>query len=179
MSVQQTKHLYTLSTVKQLVDINKDVTNFRCKFSVISKEGKPFEAVILNQSSMDESQDFPFQQSTDGTFGGEIIMDKNTYQNFYLALRASEVTVVEVDLEFEALPDYVVQPDSGTLLETSRGSTYAMKGLFAAIAFIVAIGVAYIFIKNRDDLPTIEIPKDLPIPPKESLLSTLKNVPID
>lgn len=179
MSIEHTKTLYTLTPTKQLVDINKDVSNFRCRFSIASKEGEPFEAVIVDQVQLDSGDEFPFQSSTNGMFGGELIMDKNIYQNFYLAMKAPKTTIVEVDLEFERLPEYIVQQNDGILLEHKRtDSGMLVKGLVVLAVVLIVGGVIYGMTRKEGE-NSVSPSTSVDITPKESLLSNLKQVPIE
>ena len=98
---------YTLGKIKQLIDINGNATNFKCGFKIQSKNNVPFLAVILTQSTLDNSESLDFQPAN-GELSGEIVADKNVFHNYFLVLKASDEhpnVNVSVSLQFEKLPD--------------------------------------------------------------------------
>ena len=155
------------------------MTNFECTFSIVSKDGSPFEAAIVSQSQIDSGDDFPFKPSNNGVFGGNVVMDKNIYQNFYLAMHSPTTNVVEVEIEFKRLPEYIAQQDSGILIDKSSKSDTRMKILMATVLLVVLVGIVYMMTKSStsDSIPSIPTARDMA--PKESLLSTLKQVPLE
>jgi len=104
---------YSIGKMKQLVDLNGDATNFRVVFDVRSSDGKPFEAVIINQHTLDNQETLEFKRA-EGVLSGEIVANKNDYQNYYLALRSAEPMDVSVSLQFERLPDFIPQEEEKT-----------------------------------------------------------------
>lgn len=98
---------YTIGTKQQLVDLNGDAVNFKIIFHISSHDGKPFESVIIDQSTLDNSEHIEYRHISDGVLSGEIVADKNVYQNYFIALRSPETMNVNVRLEFEKLPDYI------------------------------------------------------------------------
>lgn len=178
MTQHQTKKIYTLSSIKQMVDINQDIKNFKAFFSLVSTDLKPFEAVIVSQSSLDTDEHLPFQQVDNGQFSGEIISDKNVYQNYFLVMRAIEPVPVELELIFEKLPDYIPQSnDSGILIESNLLSNY--KWIILTSVALISVGV-FIILKHypvssaelKSKSPSIEIPR-------ESILQNLKKLPVE
>jgi hypothetical protein len=102
---EQTK-TYTLSKVQQLVDLNNDVVNFRLKFHIESKEGKPFQAVVVSQSQLDSDEDIQFQ-NVDSVISGDVENNNNVYQNYYILLKSDTPVTVNVTTLFEPLPEYI------------------------------------------------------------------------
>jgi len=165
---EYTKHLYTLSTVKQLIDINKDVSNFKCSFTVSAQDSGPFEALIVSQTDLDTQSDIPFQQ-VNGSFSGEIVADKNVYQNYFLILRSNEPRGVEVELSFEKLPEYIPGPDGGVLLDSKK---YANRYNFRLIVGgLIALAILYFLYKYYNDKKTPKV--------ESSILDNLKNVSVE
>lgn len=98
---------YTIGKKQQLVDLNGDAINFKVLFHISSPEGRPFESVIIDQSTLDHNDTIEYRQVPDGILSGEIVADKNVYQNYFIALRSLETMQVDVRLDFERLPDYI------------------------------------------------------------------------
>lgn len=104
---------YKLGRIKQLIDLNGDVTNFNLKFSVKSKDNSEFEAIVVDQNTLDNNQNIEYKKAP-GTISGNIVADKNVYQNYFLLLK-SEIPsecVVETELEIiEPNPQYTENYD--------------------------------------------------------------------
>lgn len=184
-----TSRFYTLNKVKQLIDLNKNVTNFRCRFTVKSRDGKSFQGVVVNQGQLD-SDNYPFEQSVNGSLEGEVEMVKNIYQNFYLILVAPESTIVDVNLTFEELPEYIPQPSTGEPVEGSSKTHWMLKWAVIVVIFAFVVGIAYMSIRQPEEALSSITPTNgvvsttstvvpASIIPKESLLTQLKNATIE
>ncbi len=195
MPIQQTKHIYNLATTKQLIDINHDAVNFQCQFSVASKDGKPFQASVVNQSILDNSDQFDFQDVDDGHFSGDLRADRNVYQNFFLLMKAPAPTAVEVTLNFEQLPDYIPN-GKGTLVDSKIiGGSGNMKIWGGVLLTCVIMALIWHYAKvdhttggsggvggGGGGAPiTAHQPRSvLPdLAPRSSLLADLKKIPIE
>lgn len=95
---------YSLNKTKQLIDLNGDSTNFRIKFTVRSKNNQPFDLTVVDQTTLDNNPSLQYEKATNGQRSGEIMEDKNIYQNYFLVLRADEPCQVLVDITKEELP---------------------------------------------------------------------------
>jgi hypothetical protein len=71
---------YKLSKVKQLIDLNGDLTNFNLTFNVESSNGSEFEAIVVDQATLDNNASLDYKKAP-GSISGSIIADKNVYQN--------------------------------------------------------------------------------------------------
>lgn len=142
---------YTLGKIKQLVDINGNATNFKCIFKIQSENNAPFLAVILTQSTLDNSESLDFQPAN-GQLSGEIIADKNVFHNYFLVLKATEEhpnVKVSVSLQFEQLADNMSVQRTGKLkkktqrnsdsgeTDTSIDPSYVQIGIGMGIAFAI------------------------------------------
>lgn len=103
---------YSISKIRKLIDLNHDMINFRLNFKITS-DGTPFQALIVNQTTLDNVSELEFKQVDDGLLSGEIIVDKNVYQNYFLILKSDTPTSVEVELETFVLPQYIEQKGDG------------------------------------------------------------------
>ncbi|MBT7706846.1 hypothetical protein HN747_05375 [archaeon] len=78
---------YTLGTVKQLIDLNGDTVNFDITFKATAKNGEQFDAIVVDQDTLDTTPDIEYKKA-DGSISGNIVSDKNVYQNYFLVVRA-------------------------------------------------------------------------------------------
>lgn len=86
---------YTVNKHRQLVDLNGDSKNFDLTFTCTSKGGAPFEVLVVDQATLDSTPTLQYKKAN-GTISGNIVADKNVYQNYFLVLKADspcEVTV--------------------------------------------------------------------------------------
>ena len=106
---------YQLSNIKQLIDLNGDLTNFNLEFDVKATNGETFEALVVTQETLDTNQSLSYQEAK-GSISGSINSDKGIYQNYFLILRADKPTEVIVTLNIEPLGDLT----SSALDETNQ-----------------------------------------------------------
>lgn len=108
MSTQKT---ITIDTIKQLIDINGDATNFKANFTVSAPNGDSFFMLVADQNKLDSGEELQYRQ-VQGSESGSIVADKNVYQNYYLVLKADRPIPVDVAIDFEPLPmqDLPYQP---------------------------------------------------------------------
>ena len=86
---------YTVNKHRRLVDLNGDSINFDLTFTCTSKNNAPFEILVVDQATLDATPTLQYKKAV-GTISGNIVADKNVYQNYFLVLKADkpcEVTV--------------------------------------------------------------------------------------
>lgn len=98
-----TQKSITIDTIKQLIDINGDSTNFKADFTVAAPNGDNFKLVVADQNTLDDGSELQYQD-VKGSLSGTVTHDKNLYQNYYLVLKADHAVPVTVDINFEELP---------------------------------------------------------------------------
>lgn len=190
MSTTQTSnHMYTLSNTIQLVDINHNIPNFKAQFMISSQSNTPFEAVVVNQDQVDNN-DFEFQNSSEsGTFGGEIVLDGEEHDSYYIAMKSNEENIVNVNIQLDPLE----------VVDTSE-STYStvVKVLIGALLAIGIIGIVYAFNSKgqtqvhatQTPAPIAQVSSPSPVAStpaletsagskRESLLEKLRNVNVE
>ncbi len=96
MSVKKT---YSLSSTQQLIDLNGQTTNFDLSFAVTSKGKQPFDLIVVDQSTLDNNPNLEFKRANEGSMSGNIISDKNVYQNYFLCLKSDTPCEVEVSID--------------------------------------------------------------------------------
>lgn len=148
----------TLNRIKQLVDLNGDSTNFDIMFKVTSRNGEPFDIVVVDQTTLDNSSDLDYKTAVQGTMSGRIVQDKNEYQNYFLCLKADQPC--EVDIEIvknvpESLQGQPQAPDFSPPQQTPEPpSKKSHEGinwkLWIVIGLIVIGGVGLFFIYRSD-----------------------------
>ncbi len=160
-----TQKTYSTSKIKKLVDLNHDMINFKVTFTLSSDE--VFKALIVNQSTLDNiSTDDLEYKTVQGSMSGEIVADKNVYQNYYIILKSDIPASVNVELATVKLPDYIkktsnLSNDQVDSYDTTKLVTYSIIG-------IVMLFVLYYI--TRDTV------KNNPTATHQSLLSKLKRI---
>lgn len=148
---------YRATARHQLIDLNKDNTNFQLRFECRAIEpSSVFQICVTNQEELDtkDMADMPLKDVTDGEISGNILADTNEYQNYFLVLRADKECDVVVTIDLESIP-YVEREPSETpsysstephSWMTSASRQYWKNMLvYACIALLLLATAAYIF----------------------------------
>ena len=98
-----TTNTYKIGKLKQLIDLNGDNTNFNVSFKVTSENGEDFNALVVDQKTLDSGDELNYKLAN-GILSGSINADKNVYQNYFLILKAETPTNVTVEINIEELP---------------------------------------------------------------------------
>ena len=104
------KKNYTLTPRQQLVDLNGDTTNFDLSFVVTSIDGSPFNLIVVDQNTLDNNPNLDYKNVDNGTMSGNIISDKNIYENYYLCLKSDKDCEVEVIIDKREIPANIPPP---------------------------------------------------------------------
>ena len=104
------KNTYKIGKLQQLIDLNQDITNFKAEFKVSSKTDKPFMMLVTSQSQLDDPNvnNLEFKE-VKGYIGGNIIADKNIFQNYFVVLKSADDQEVDLEVNLEPLPDNIPQ----------------------------------------------------------------------
>ena len=104
------KNTYKIGKLQQLIDLNQDITNFKAEFKVSCKTDKPFMMLVTSQSQLDDPNvnNLEFKE-VKGYIGGNIIADKNIFQNYFVVLKSDDDQEVELEVILEPLPDNIPQ----------------------------------------------------------------------
>lgn len=118
-----------VTNIKQLVDINGELTNFKAHFEVSIVSGEKFKMAIADQNMLDEGGE-PQYKEIDGSISGDITMDKNVLGHFYIILKSDNPSKVHVKVDIQELPmkkiDYDPQkmpPPEGYIPGQTPGQT--------------------------------------------------------
>jgi hypothetical protein len=86
------------SRVQQLIDLNEDLTNFKLRFTLNSKNGEEFDMAIADQYTIDNSPEEIVFKKVKNTISGTIVSDKDVFQNHFLILKSSGENKAEVEV---------------------------------------------------------------------------------
>lgn len=100
---------YSISNVKQLIDLNGPSTNFDITFKVVSHNKEPFDILVVDQTTLDNNPNLQYKKADKGEISGSLKHDKNVYQNYFLILRADKPCNCDVEIIKKDLPK-VPQP---------------------------------------------------------------------
>jgi hypothetical protein len=67
---------YSVSKVKQLIDLNGDSVNFEVSFKVSSRNKEPFEILVVDQATLDSDPNLQYKSVTNGIISGKVKKDK-------------------------------------------------------------------------------------------------------
>ena len=161
---------FELSKRHQLIDLNKNLVNFKLDFQVYSEENKEFEAVVLSQNKINEFENMESieMKKAPGKISGTIIADNNKYENYFIILRSGEPQKVNVITTIEEIPPKEDFDLSNTTVETKEIEAnecpfYKTKGCWILIALVVALFLFYfkdsIFKKKTKIVNMISVPE--------------------
>lgn len=163
----KTVNKYSLNQRHQLIDLNKENTNFALTFDVVSKKGDEpidaeFEALVITQEQLDAlpSLNSLVMKKTTNRIGGNITSEDDTYQNHFLVLRADKPVDVDVHIDLRKIPPKPKQPtkepftvqDDAPVKEKESSSVAAhVKPFYRQYWFwlgvvVVSLAVAYFYL---------------------------------
>jgi hypothetical protein len=101
--MSRTKKTIKLGKIKQLIDLNGDSTNFDISFNVSCRDDTPFHLLVVDQTTLDNSPELQYKEVS-GSINGNIVADKNLYQNHFLILKSENPCEVDVEFTKKILP---------------------------------------------------------------------------
>jgi hypothetical protein len=190
MSINKT---VVLSPRQQLVDLNGDTTNFNITFTVTSKNNEQFDLLVVDQTTLDNNPKLEFKRAN-GTISGNIISDKNIYQNYFLCIKTDQQCEVDVVIDKKEIkaapPQEITKSPNSTLAQPSRSilrsesatpekpSTINWKMIGILVLLIVGGTILYqMYSKNKGEksdntvLHSVTSPKPSVTSPKPSVTS--------
>lgn len=155
----------TLSSQRQLVDLNQQSTNFELTFNVTSLENKEFYILVADQTTLDNEDNLEFKKVS-GNISGNITADKNVYQNYFLCLKSDNPCVVKINVEkTEIEPN--VEDDIRENQETINKPFFNMKTILIVVSVIAVLCLLYYFFyykkRNENVLSSLSIEEDNPL----------------
>lgn len=113
---------------QQLVDLNGETTNFDLTFTAKSTTGSEFDVLVVDQATLDSNPTLDFKRTNGGTISGNIVSDKDTYQNYFLCIKADNPTEVNVTInKREIPPNQTHQQQPGQQMHPQRQPNQQMR----------------------------------------------------
>jgi len=158
------RQIYQIGKIKKLIDLNGDTTNFDISFRVSSRNKEPFNLLVVDQTTLDNTPNLEYKKIENGTISGNIVQDKNIYQNYFLILKSENPCECEVEITKKELPKKIppppTQPQTNTIssLKSNKNSTntggISFTKILLIIGAIVALGIAfYLYSKKSSVIP--------------------------
>lgn len=156
-----------VSQRKQLIDLNGDTVNFNITFTATSKNSEPFEIIVVDQDTLDKKPNLEFKK-VNGSISGNIISDKNLYQNYYICLKATNPCDVEVVIDKKEIDPVKPRPDIQPKKLLPHVTKHPIpipykpsinwKSIFIVILVIVGGVILYYMYFNKNDSKNFKIP---------------------
>ena len=162
--MSETKKTLKLSKIKQLIDLNGDSTNFDLSFKVTCHDDTPFKLLVVDQTTLDNTPELQYKE-TKHTISGNIVADKNIYQNYFLILKADKECEVDVELIKKPLPKTPDTEMGGlpfmehngneplpqkVLIKESSSLPWKKIGLIALV-IVIGLGVLWWLYKRKEN----------------------------
>ena len=155
------KKKISVTTRQQLLDLNGTTTNFDLTFQAKSKNNEPFEMLIVDQTTLDNNPNLEFK-NVDGIISGNIISDKNVYQNYFMCLKAKKNCEVEITIDKKEIPPkaqinkYKDYPKQQQVKKRSQMESSKWKFILFVLAIGIVVGLLF-FYKSNKSSPTEEL----------------------
>jgi hypothetical protein len=146
---------------KQLIDLNGTSTNFDLTFTATSSENSDFHALVVDQNTLDKvpHDSLEFKRAS-GSISGNIVSDKNVYQNYFLCLKSDKPCQVEVVINKKEIqpkqpqyqPPQPQQPQQATAPRAKHvtpPSSTNWKLILIVIVIIIGGGLCYYMYNNK------------------------------
>jgi len=169
-----------------LIDLNQNIINFQCNFTVHS-HGIPFQAVVVTQEQLD-SDDFQveYQNVVNGIIEAEIENISNVYNNYCLLLKSEQDCDVDIQINVVPLPETIKENFEEPVTEnhpvhTPIDTPFYKTNTFAwIIIFVGVVLIIYLLFsdnkKGKTESDKIEIVKS-PVPVMKSPVPVMKSPP--
>ena len=141
---------YVIGKLKQLIDLNGDSVNFNIDFNVKSENGEPFDMLVIDQTTLDNTPNIEYKKIENGEISGNIRQEQNVYQNYFLILKADKdikcfVSINKQELEhnnnFEK--NLINEVNSiNTPPESKNNSSYFK---YILIILVISIGLYFMY----------------------------------
>jgi hypothetical protein len=139
--MQNSENIYSIGKIKQLIDLNGDTVNFEIDFNVESESGESFDAVVVDQSTLDNNK-IEYKKAENGKLSGTITNDKNVYQNYFLILKADKDINCKVSISKKELPRTVLKNFKNTQSNTQSNTQETKKTINWLKVFLVFVFIS-------------------------------------
>lgn len=163
------KKTISVNKHKQLIDLNGDKINYELNFSIKSKDDLPFELIVVSQSTLDSGEKLDYKNITNGFISGNIVSDKNVYQNYFLLLKSENPTECYIEITIKDIPvnkeflrqqelenNRILQKDRDIFLKHDLGQPNFKRIIIFIIIIVIGILLYYYFFYNKK--PTTDTP---------------------
>jgi hypothetical protein len=152
------KKILSLTGGKHLIDLNGASTNFDLTFTATSPENSDFHALVIDQKTLDtvphDSLEF---KKANGSISGNIVSDKNVYQNYFLCLKSDKPCQVEVSINKKEIqpklppppPQQVNAIAPQRVKHVDPPSSTNWKPILIIIVIIIGGGMCYYMYVNK------------------------------
>lgn len=155
---------YSVSKVKQLIDLNGDSVNFEVNFKVSSQNKEPFDILVVDQTTLDNNQNLQYKNVTNGTISGKVKQDKNVYQNHFIILKAENPCNCDVEILKTELPEtreplpqnseyspvvQVKQQVSKKEFNSDKNDGFHWIKIVLIVGFIAGVGLTLYWVSQR------------------------------
>ena len=148
----RTENKYNIGERHVLVDLNKDLTNFKLTFECTSQPQHEYQICVTNQNELDTKQmsELVMKDVVGGTISGNIVADSNVYENYFLILRSNSSieVLVAVDLEpIEAATTLTEEPPNNDN-HNHKNMVFDWKRIvMVVLLFLIMIALIYYIVK--------------------------------
>ena len=165
--MEQSKKIYTLGKIKQLIDLNGDSTNFDLSFKVTCADDTHFHVLVVDQETLDNNQELEYKK-TQKTISGNIVTDKNIgYQNYFLILKSDKECTVEVELIKKILPkpteniqkfDQNLKLPKRTAAKPDSSEINWKKIGLISVVVLIGLGILWFLYKRKNKIQSDAVP---------------------
>lgn len=142
-----TNKTYSIGKIKQLIDLNGDSINFDIQFKVTSKNKEPFDMLVVDQTTLDNNPTLEYKKVDKGEISGNIVHDKNIYQNYFIILKADNLCECNVEIIKKELPKTAIVeslPSKSIVDKTNNNFNWINIILIAGVVIILVVSI-YMF----------------------------------
>jgi hypothetical protein len=146
-----TKKTVLVNQMKKLIDLNGDKINYELNFKVTSKDSLPFDTIVVSQSTLDSGEKLEYKKVLNGIITGNIVSDKNVYQNFFLLLKSDTPVECTVEIDIKDIPvneDFLRQQElmlKSQLTNKPDSNTNYNTLIIIIIIVCIVIGIYYFY----------------------------------
>ena len=160
------KKTVLVNKIKQLIDLNGDKVNYDLNFSVTSKDGLPFDTIVVSQAKLDSGEELEYKKVLNGVINGNIVADKDIYQNYFLLLKSDKPVECFVEIDIKDIPvneeflnqqkmqEQSMQKQQRLHLINNSETKSNFNTIIAVIIIICVIAILYYFFyvkKSKND----------------------------
>jgi len=96
-----TTKTYNVNQIKQLIELNGNLTNFSADFIIESRDFIPFKALIISETDLNSGNPIVYQEVKDGKINGNITNDKDVYDSYFILLKSDVPTECQVTIDLK------------------------------------------------------------------------------